>query len=163
MARTALAVLVRRSRHAAWMTQEELAAKSGLSPRTIQAIERGDVSRPHRESVRLLADALGLGGEARVEFERVARHGSQPPADGQCGCGRRECPSAPELARCLTQQLSTCETQPVDLTGLGPAASPAVVLARLLQALGVEQDGDYGFTSSEVPNHTLPVQVLPGA
>lgn len=66
-------VLVRRLRRAAWLTQEELAEKSGLSPRTIQAIERGQVTRPQRASVRLLADALGLNGAARVEFELAAR------------------------------------------------------------------------------------------
>jgi transcriptional regulator with XRE-family HTH domain len=71
---TDFAVLVRQLRHAAWMTQEELAEKSGLSPRTVQAIERGQVRRPHRETVRLLAKALarvsGLFGNL-VVFDHV--------------------------------------------------------------------------------------------
>jgi transcriptional regulator with XRE-family HTH domain len=70
---TAFGVLVRRARHAALLTQERLAEHSGLSLRTIQEIECGRVSRPHRRSVRLLADALGLHGNARAEFEMAAR------------------------------------------------------------------------------------------
>jgi transcriptional regulator with XRE-family HTH domain len=67
------AELVREARHAALLTQEKLAERSGLSLRTIQEIERGRVSRPQRASVRLLADALGLDGTARAEFEQAAR------------------------------------------------------------------------------------------
>jgi transcriptional regulator with XRE-family HTH domain len=156
-ARTVFAALVRRSRHAAWMTQEELAEKSGLSPRTIQAIERGQVSRPHRESVRLLADALDLHGMARAEFELVARGGARPDA----GCETHQCPPLAELARCMARRVGTAGTD-VDLQGLGPTADPATVLARLLRALGVEVPG-YGVTGSLVPNQTLPAQALPGA
>jgi transcriptional regulator with XRE-family HTH domain len=161
---TAFAVLVRRSRHSAWMTQEELAEKSGLSPRTIQAIERGQVSRPHRESVRLLADALGLRGGARAEFEAAARQSSRTPA-GRCGCDSPNCPAIADLAGCLLRQARGAAT-PVDLRGLDQLAEPAAVLARLFRTLGIDPEegpDGYGFTGSLVPDHTLPVQMLPGA
>src|ERR1700751_1180147 len=52
--------LVRRFRVAAGLTQEELAALSGLDVRTISDIERGRTVRPHRSTVELLARALDL-------------------------------------------------------------------------------------------------------
>ena len=50
--------LVRRYRVAAGLTQEELAALSGLGVRTISDIERGRIGRPHRSTVDLIARAL---------------------------------------------------------------------------------------------------------
>ncbi|HET9142492.1 helix-turn-helix transcriptional regulator [Actinophytocola sp.] len=164
---TDFAVLVRQGRQNRWMTQEELAEKSGLSPRTIQAIERGRVSRPHRASVRLLAMALGLQGTARTEFEAAARRGAQ--AGRGCGCDRPQpCPSVPDWAGCLARRLRR-EGERVDLRGLGATADPVVVLARLLRAAGLhpedhEEDlAGYGLAGSLVSDHTLPVQMLPGA
>jgi transcriptional regulator with XRE-family HTH domain len=162
---TAFAVLVRRSRHAAWMTQEELAERSGLSPRTIQAIERGQVRRPHRESVRLLAKALSLHGTDRAEFEQAARQGSPAPTDSDCACDTHACADLSDPSGCLVQRLRRSVGH-VDLHGLGSTADPVAVLIRLLRAAGIDlEDGadGYGFTDSLVPNHTLPAQVLPGA
>lgn len=50
--------VVRGYRVAAGLTQEELAALSGLDVRTISDIERGRTTRPHRSSADLLARAL---------------------------------------------------------------------------------------------------------
>jgi transcriptional regulator with XRE-family HTH domain len=152
------ASLVRRARHAAWMTQEQLAERSGLSPRTIQAIERGKVRRPHRESVRLLAEALELRGADRVAFEAAARGSTVRPVGGCGACREHPCSSLADVAGCLARHLrETGLIERVDLRGLGHTAEPGIVLARLLHALGV----DYGFAGSLVPNHTFPVQTLP--
>jgi tetratricopeptide (TPR) repeat protein/transcriptional regulator with XRE-family HTH domain len=62
----------------AGLTQEELAGAAGVSPRAISDLERGMVATPHKDTVRLLADALQLGGWARVEFEAAARGGVTP-------------------------------------------------------------------------------------
>lgn len=134
---TAFAVLVRQSRRAAWMTQEELAERSGLSLRTIQAVERGQVRRPRRDSVRLLANALGMHGPARAEFEATARKGSQAPADRAGGCDAYPCLAVANVSVCLVLQLRRSGGH-VDLHGLGHSADPSVVLARLLQAAGVD-------------------------
>lgn len=142
---TAFGGLLRRSRHAAWLTQEELAERSGLSARTIQGIERGQVTRPQRESVRLLADALGLAGTPRAEFEAAARRDLGPASQV---CVR--CMPVGELAARLHER------------GLDAVASEvATLLAWLLEALGSDEIG-YGVTGSRVSDHTLPVQVLPG-
>ena len=65
--------LLRRLRTQARLTQEELAEAAGLSPRSVSDLERGIAATPRRETVRLLADALGLAGQTRAEFEAVAR------------------------------------------------------------------------------------------
>ncbi|MGI8689439.1 MAG: ATP-binding protein [Thermomicrobiales bacterium] len=69
--------LLRRLRIAAGLTQEELAARATLSARAISEIECGRKQRPQRETIRLLADVLGLSDDARVLFEATAR---RPPA-----------------------------------------------------------------------------------
>jgi tetratricopeptide (TPR) repeat protein/transcriptional regulator with XRE-family HTH domain len=65
--------LLRTLRAKARLTQEELAEASGVRPRSISDLERGVAVTPQRDTVRLLADALGLTGPARAEFEAVAR------------------------------------------------------------------------------------------
>ena len=70
--------VLRGLRAGAGLTQEELAAAAGVSPRAISDLERGMVATPHKDTVRLLADALGLGDWTRVEFEAAARGPSVP-------------------------------------------------------------------------------------
>jgi tetratricopeptide (TPR) repeat protein/DNA-binding XRE family transcriptional regulator len=72
-----LAGLLRARRERALLTRAELAERSGLSERTIVGLETGRVQRPRIESVRLLADALGLAGQEREAFVAAAR-GTEP-------------------------------------------------------------------------------------
>ncbi len=65
-------------RVAAGLSQEELAVRSGVSVRAIGDMERGRTRWPHRDSSRLLADALDLAGPEREKFLALARR----PADG---------------------------------------------------------------------------------
>jgi tetratricopeptide (TPR) repeat protein/transcriptional regulator with XRE-family HTH domain len=81
---TGFAGVLRELRAQAALTQEQLAAAAGLSPRTVSDLERGLASTPHKDTVRLLADALQLGGWARVEFE-VAARGHVMPRNGSRG------------------------------------------------------------------------------
>jgi transcriptional regulator with XRE-family HTH domain len=64
--------LLRRDRQAAGLTQEELAARAGLSRRGIADLELGVRQTPRRDTVALLAAALGLTGEERTGFETAA-------------------------------------------------------------------------------------------
>ena len=59
------------------LSQERLAERSGVSTRTIRDFEAGRVRRPRAESVRLLADGLGLVGWEREQFEAAARSSSE--------------------------------------------------------------------------------------
>jgi tetratricopeptide (TPR) repeat protein/transcriptional regulator with XRE-family HTH domain len=58
--------LLRRCRTGAGLTQEELAARAGLSVRAVSDMERGRTRRPFLRSVRQLADALGLTAPERA-------------------------------------------------------------------------------------------------
>jgi predicted ATPase/transcriptional regulator with XRE-family HTH domain/tetratricopeptide (TPR) repeat protein len=57
--------LLKRHRLAAGLTQEGLAERAGVSARGVQDLERG-VHAPRADTVRLLANALGLDGEAHA-------------------------------------------------------------------------------------------------
>jgi tetratricopeptide (TPR) repeat protein/transcriptional regulator with XRE-family HTH domain len=74
--------LVRSSRVAAGLTQEELADRSGLSVRTLGDIERNRIARPYRNSVQRIADALQLTGTTRDEFLDRGRGRTAPPLTG---------------------------------------------------------------------------------
>jgi predicted ATPase/DNA-binding XRE family transcriptional regulator len=65
--------LVRRHRTAAALSQEALAEHAGVSARAISDLERGVHQAPHLETVRLLADALGLGEQDRAGLLAAAR------------------------------------------------------------------------------------------
>jgi tetratricopeptide (TPR) repeat protein/transcriptional regulator with XRE-family HTH domain len=65
--------VLRRLRVSARLTQEELAEAAGLSWRAVSNLERGMVTTPHKDTVRLLAEALQLDGTVRAEFEAAAR------------------------------------------------------------------------------------------
>ncbi len=74
------ASLLRKLRRKARLTQEELAGAAGVSVRAVSNLERGAVTTPQKDTVRLLADALGLVGPDRAEFEAAAR--DRPAAGG---------------------------------------------------------------------------------
>ncbi|HXT37331.1 MAG TPA: TIR domain-containing protein, partial [Chloroflexota bacterium] len=74
------AALLRQYRQAVGLTQEELAERAGLSVRGVADLERGARRAPHRETVRLLADALGLSPEESAGFS-VARRLTRRPVD----------------------------------------------------------------------------------
>jgi transcriptional regulator with XRE-family HTH domain len=76
---------LRKLRTAARLTQEELAGAAGLSLRAVSDLERGMVTTPHKDTVRLLADALHLIGPVRTEFEATARGRAVPAGTGAGG------------------------------------------------------------------------------
>jgi transcriptional regulator with XRE-family HTH domain/tetratricopeptide (TPR) repeat protein len=65
--------LLRRYRVASGFTQEELAERAGLSRRAIGSLETGERLTPHRETVTLLAQALGLSPAERALLDVAAR------------------------------------------------------------------------------------------
>ena len=68
-----LGTLLRRFRHSAGLSQEELSEKSGISVRNISDMERGLRRSPRPETLRLLADGLGLTPDRRTRLLESAR------------------------------------------------------------------------------------------
>jgi transcriptional regulator with XRE-family HTH domain len=62
------AVVLRRLRIEACLSQEELASLADVHERTVSDLERGLSHRPRRDTAQLLADALRLDGQALAEF-----------------------------------------------------------------------------------------------
>ena len=66
-------LLLRQYRRAAGLTQEELAERAGMSAHGISNLERGERQVPRRDTVDLLATALGLGASEITALETAAR------------------------------------------------------------------------------------------
>src|SRR5437016_4340286 len=69
---------LRSHRRAAGLTQEELAERAGVSPRSISGLERGEGATPRRDTLSLLERALGLVGHDRDAFEAMVNRGRPP-------------------------------------------------------------------------------------
>jgi tetratricopeptide (TPR) repeat protein len=86
------AARLRERRHAAGLSQQELAERSGLTPRTISNLECGRTRWPYRDSLQRLADALELRDAARTEFIAAVGRRLDPavPAGAPRPAGRDE-------------------------------------------------------------------------
>ena len=111
------AALLRKLRTEARLTQEELAEATGLSPRSISDLERGIATTPRRDTVRLLADGLGLAGPVRAEFEAVARGRPVPAGAGTGG--------ATAATRTLPRDIASFTGRQQELQALVDAAAGA--------------------------------------
>jgi transcriptional regulator with XRE-family HTH domain len=80
--------LLRHHRLAVGLTQEALAERAGLSVHGIQKLERG-VTRPYRDTVQRLLEALALPVDAQAELQTAAATPSRP----------RRVPAATDAAR----------------------------------------------------------------
>ncbi|KAA9378289.1 helix-turn-helix domain-containing protein [Microbispora cellulosiformans] len=67
--------MLRRHRHAARLTLEQLAEASGVSARTLSDMERGRSKGPQHRTVTALAGALGLTDADRKQLVELAREG----------------------------------------------------------------------------------------
>jgi predicted ATPase/DNA-binding XRE family transcriptional regulator len=72
LARPSFGALLKRHRAAAGFSQEVLAERARVSLVTVGSLERESRRAPYRETVALLADALGLGEPDREQLEKAA-------------------------------------------------------------------------------------------
>jgi len=89
--------LVRRHRVAAGLTQEELAARSGLGVRTVSDIERGRIGRPHRSTVDLIARTLDRDDLAYDAIRASLLTKARTPGAAERTPDRDDHPGAPGL------------------------------------------------------------------
>jgi tetratricopeptide (TPR) repeat protein/transcriptional regulator with XRE-family HTH domain len=92
---------LRNQRWAAGLTQEELAARSGLGVRTISDLERG-ARTPYARSLRLVAAALGMNDRATdwlVAWYRAAGNGAALPSQQAANGLHEELPPVPPDGR----------------------------------------------------------------
>ena len=71
--------VVRNHRLRRGLSQEQLAAETGIATRSIRNIETGRVGHPRTATVRLLAEAFGLAGVEREAFIATASTASAGP------------------------------------------------------------------------------------
>ncbi|MCP2164027.1 ATP-binding protein [Goodfellowiella coeruleoviolacea] len=140
-------VLLASYRRAANLTQEALAAASGLSVRAISDIERGRARGPQQRTVDALSAALGLDQAERDRFTAAARLGRRRPA--------RSTPTEPDWP---VTALHALPSSIGDLTGR------AVELARLVElATGAVAGPAPGAPDgTAVTNRVAAISGLPG-
>ena len=132
---------LRRHREAAGLSQERLAERAGISANAVGALERGERTRPYPDTVRRLADALGLDDAARASLADTLSDGSRTaPARGS-GLERAELPREPtpligrdEEIQELRRLIREADTRVLTLIGPGGAGKTrlALRLAHLL-------------------------------
>jgi tetratricopeptide (TPR) repeat protein/transcriptional regulator with XRE-family HTH domain len=121
--------LVRSHRVRLGLTQEDLAERAGVSPRSIRNIENGRTALPRASTVRLLATAFGLTGREHSEFceTRAVR---APEGHHPAVPERRENRLPPDLPD-YTGNQATVDAVRAALTAApaGSSGLPAVVIA----------------------------------
>ncbi len=144
-------LLLRRYRTAAGLTQEELAARAGLSARAISDLERGVKLTPRRDTVNLLGEALALPPRKRTLLAAAAR-----PTTERMGAA--DLPDAALAPHNLPAQLTTLigrerealgaaellartDVRLLTLTGTGGVGKTRLALQVAEEALGRFEDG----------------------
>lgn len=140
---------LRRLRIAVGSTQAALAIKAGLSLNAVSSIERGARRYPYPDTVRALADALGLAPTERTEFISLASRrpgldlpdeaaGANLPAPATTMVGR-----ASEVAEAVAL-LRRPELRLLTMTGPGGVGKTRLALCVAEQA-GAKLDGGVRF------------------
>jgi len=167
---TSFADLLRHLRTAAALSQEELAVRAGLSLRGISDLERGVRRAPHLNTVRVLADALGLGPEERQALLAAARPGTGPATADAAPAGYAPLPlpltsllgREREIAT-LVSLLRAGENRLVTLTGAGGSGKTRLALEVGARLQGAFADGSHFVDLAPVREVQLVLPTLAGA
>ena len=148
---------LRQFREAAALTQEELAARAGLTVKAVGALERGERRWPYPHTVRSLADALQLDPDGAVDTGRGG-----PAADrGRRARPRPVSPSRrpPMVGRQaqldeVLELVRSRRTRLVTLTGPGGVGKTRLALA---VAAELATDFDGAATVAELARSATPL------
>ena len=138
------AALLRELRTNAGLTQEELAEAAQLSVRTISDLERGIYPTARKETARLLADALRLAGDARAEFEAVAR-GRRPAQQTGGRTGTSGVSGSADATRTLPRDIASFTGRAAELTDLVATATAGGVVVGIHAIGGMAGVGKTAF------------------
>jgi predicted ATPase/DNA-binding XRE family transcriptional regulator len=143
---------LRRLREAAGLTQEELAFRAELTPNAVSGLERGKTRRPYPNTVRSLADALGLSEDERASLlaavpKREAIAPETPsPVPGPPGSALSSPPTPllgreQELEEIRDLLLGSSEVRLLTLTGIGGVGKTRLAVEFARESEGHFPDG----------------------
>ena len=126
--------LLRHYRDSVNLTQEDLAARTGLTPQAIGLLERGERRRPHRYTVGKLTEALELTDAERARFESAARSSPARPATVSLSHDNLPMPLTPLIGRdeevmAVARLLHREEVRLLTLTGPGGVGKTRLAIA----------------------------------